>query len=112
MGASSILEGMKADSFEKTLIEVINRCLSDLLGDHVAQAMNFYLDPRLAASSPDLYARRLASLAGQSPSGVILRRIEVALCARLGVAPKNWGSFAESVNQLKACGPQVEQSSP
>ena len=82
-------------------MEVIQQCLSDLLGTQLSKAMNFYLDPNLAASAPALYARRLQSLAGLSPGEVIIRRIESSLCKRLGVARSNWSSFEQCINQLE-----------
>ena len=85
------------DDFEKLLSNVILVCLRDLLGTTAANAMNFYLDPSVAAKDPDGYASRLISITGPNSSNVILKRIQDSLCEKVGLPKQTWKSFAQCV---------------
>ncbi len=80
---------------ENLIVEIIHKCLTDLLGPIAAEAMNFYLDPSIAVKNPDAYASRLEAVCGPKPSAVILRRIEETLSERAGIRNQNWNNFAQ-----------------
>lgn len=87
--------------FEKILTQVISGVLNDLVGSVAAAAINFYLDPSLAAIEPTGYASKLEAVVGTSPASVILRRIQDSLCAKTGLQKQMWKSFAECINSAR-----------
>lgn len=89
------------ENFESLLTETIGRCLIEMIGTHAAQAMNFYLDPNLAAKDPNAYASKLKAIAGEKPTKVILARIEKKLCEKVGIAEQDWPSLDQCLTQVK-----------
>jgi hypothetical protein len=65
-------------------------------------AMNYRLDPNLAANDPDAYESRLNSLIGDKPANIIVRRIERSLCERVGLEEREWESFARCLEEARS----------
>ena len=97
-----VLGGIEADKLEDLLDEVVTRCFSHLFGSGAAKAINSYLNPTLAAKDPVEYASKLRRLSGEMASNVILRRIEDLLCERIGLEKREWKSFGECVEAVRA----------
>ncbi len=89
------------DNFENILTRVIRGVLDDLLGSVAAAALNFYIDPGLAALEPNGYASKLEAVVGTGPADVILRRIQNSLNAKTGMQKRTWKTFAECVNSAR-----------
>ena len=89
------------DKLESLLNDVVTRCLTNLFGSDAAMAMNYRLNPNLAAYDPDAYESRLNSLIGEKPADIILRRIEHSLCERVGLEKREWESLARCLEAAK-----------
>ncbi len=78
--------------FENLVAEAIRVRLTELIGPRAAETMNSYLEPSLAARNPKDYDTRLRAICGKA-ADVILRKIEIEICERIGMEKRVWSSL-------------------
>ena len=72
----------------RILVSAINEELADLLGGPGREALNFHVDPEIAADSPAEYQARLMRVLGDEGSKLLILKLRDRMCKLSGRAPK------------------------
>lgn len=84
------------ETTKQLIVEAIHEGLASALGENTSKAVNFYVDPSIAARDPEAYMRGLRKMLGEGAK-LLENRITKSLCEKAGVAPVPGKSFAEQI---------------
>ncbi len=83
-----------------TILKAVQSGLEKSLGTENAKAVNFYIDPRIAAKDPGAYSASLQRMFGPGYESIITR-INHEVCSLLSMEAKPFTNFAECIQAAK-----------